>query len=496
MQYLETMPNWLKKRADLSPNRIAISFEKEEVSFQELFKCTQKVATVLHKLGVGRESRVSLLVRNHIDAVYVFHALLQLGTEIVMLNNKLLEAELDYQIQDSKSDFLFSDRLFIDKAQAFNPIMIDMIMAQAKMVDEIEAPILEEYEMNRTATIMYTSGTTGKPKGVMQSFGNHWWSAVGSVLNLGLREEDCWLCTVPIFHISGLSILFRSLFYGMKVILHERFLEEKANEAINQQGVTIASVVTSMLNRMLLGLGKETYPSSFRCMLLGGGPAPLNILESCKQKGIPVYQTYGMTETSSQIVTLSPEYSLSKLGSAGKPLFPCSIKIMDDQGEAFKGAPGEIAVKGPNVTKGYLYNEEAYLRSMKEGWFFTGDIGYLDSDGFLYVLDRRSDLIISGGENIYPAEIENVLMQHEAIYEAGVTGFEDEVWGQSPVGFVVLHEGMDVSSEELELYCRRLLAAYKVPKTFYFVKELPRNASNKLVRRNLSNLINEGRHSE
>ncbi|WP_108672242.1 o-succinylbenzoate--CoA ligase [Peribacillus acanthi] len=486
------MPNWLKKRADLSPHRIALSFEKEEISFKQLFEGSQRVATVLYRMGISKKSRVALLGRNHIDSVFVFHALLQLGTEIVMLNNKLTVAELAYQIQDSNSECIISDNKFMEKVRSFKPILIDSILTEANRMDEIDAPILDEFEMNRTATIMYTSGTTGQPKGVMQTFGNHWWSAVGSVLNLGLREEDCWLCTVPIFHISGLSILFRSLFYGMKVLLHERFHEEKANEAIFQQGVTIASVVTSMLNRMLLEMGKQTYPSTFRCMLLGGGPAPLTVLETCKQKGIPVYQTYGMTETSSQIVTLPPEYSLAKLGSAGKPLFPCSIKIMNDEVEAVHGEAGEIAVKGPNVTKGYLFKEEATLKSVKDGWFLTGDIGYLDSEGFLYVLDRRSDLIISGGENIYPAEIENVLMQHSAIYEAGVTGIEDEIWGQTPVGFVVLHEGKKISSEELELFCRGKLAAYKVPKCFYFVNELPRNASNKLMRRNLRQLMDKG----
>ena len=191
-----------------------------------------------------------------------------------------------------------------------------------------------DFNLNDVATIMYTSGTTGKPKGVLQTFGNHWWSAMGSVINLGLTENDCWYCAVPIFHISGLSILIRNVIYGMKVVLVEKFDEVEANRNIIENGVTIISVVTTMVNRMIAVLGNNYYPDYFRCILLGGGPAPIHLLEHCKQKGIPVFQSYGMTETSSQIVTLSPEYSLEKIGSAGKALFPSQLRIEVDGRQA------------------------------------------------------------------------------------------------------------------------------------------------------------------
>ncbi|MED5077855.1 AMP-binding protein, partial [Geobacillus stearothermophilus] len=216
---------------------------------------------------------------------------------------------------------------------------------------------------------------------------------------------------------------------------------------------------------------------------------PRPLLEACKEKGIPVYQTYGMTETASQIATLAPEYSLTKLGSAGKPLFPAELCILKDGKPAAPHEAGEIVVKGPNVTKGYWQRPEATAQAIRGGWFFTGDIGYLDEDGFLYVLDRRSDLIISGGENVYPAEVEAVLLSHPDVEEAGVTGVENETWGQVPYAFVRLKRGASPDEAALRAFCRERLAKYKVPARIYFVDELPRNAAQKLLRRELKRLI-------
>jgi O-succinylbenzoic acid--CoA ligase len=285
----------------------------------------------------------------------------------------------------------------------------------------------------------------------------------------------------------------RSVIYGMPIVLHESFHVEKTLRDLTEKKVTIMSVVTTTLTRIVDHLKEESLPNHFRCMLLGGGPAPLPLLEKCVEKNIPVFQSYGMTETASQIVTLSPEYSLSKLGSAGKPLFPAQIKIeLEDGQAASKGKPGEIVVKGQNVTKGYLFRPEVTKEKIRDGWLYTGDIGYLDDEGFLFVLDRRSDLIISGGENIYPAEIEAVLLAHADIVDAGITGMEDAKWGQVPAAFIVKKEGSTLSEEELVQFCLERLAKYKVPKAFYFTKSLPRNAAKKLLRRKLWEWIKEG----
>ncbi|RFU63648.1 o-succinylbenzoate--CoA ligase [Peribacillus saganii] len=489
----EKLPNWLKRRADVTPDRIALEFEDKAYTFIDLHLRVLETAGRLSGQGMKKGDRVALLIGSHPDSVIIIHACFYVGLEIVMLNSRLTNKELIWQIRDAQPGWILTEAAFTLKAEELGekipnvPVFFKEELNRLEKVPNFQA--LDEFSLQDTATIMYTSGTSGKPKGVIQTYGNHWWSAVGSVLNLGLREEDCWLCSVPIFHISGFSILMRNVIYGIRVILLESFKEKEVNQAIKERSVTIVSVVTAMLNRMIAELQDENYPESFRCMLLGGGPAPLHLLEECIQRGIPVYQTYGMTETSSQIVTLAPEYSINKIGSAGKPLFPSQLKIEVEGREAVPGEAGEIAVAGPNVTPGYLNRKEETVQAIRNGWLFTGDIGYLDEEGFLYVIDRRSDLIISGGENVYPAEIEAVLAKHPAIFEAGVTGMEDEKWGKVPVAFVVLKPGAALSEADAIAHCRELLASYKVPKKILFCSELPRNSSNKLLRRELKEIL-------
>ncbi|MGM9929942.1 MAG: o-succinylbenzoate--CoA ligase [Bacillus sp. (in: firmicutes)] len=485
------IPNWLQKRADLSPTKLAIAFEEQSFTFQELYDASLSFSKKLHYAGIRKHQVVGVLQSNSPEMALTIHALLHLGAEMVLFNTRLTKEELSWQFRHAQIQWIITEN-------AFQPIC-DETLEKASCIYVEELPHMKEsddfeprkeFDLQQTATIMYTSGTTGFPKGVMQTYGNHWWSSVGSMLNLGLHENDKWLCTLPFFHISGLSILLRSVIYGMSVVVHKQFQADKANRAIEEQDVTIMSVVTATLNRMLHELGERKYPSSFRCMLLGGGPAPLTILETCKEKGIPVFQTYGMTETASQIVTLSPQDSVRKLGSAGKALFPSQIKIVCDGETAEAGTVGEIFVKGPNVTVGYIHQAEATEKAFEHGWLKTGDMGYCDHEGFLYVVDRRSDLIISGGENIYPAEIEAVLMKHPAVYEAGVAGIEDEMWGQVAAAFIVPYTD-DIDLEDIREHCQTYLASYKVPKRFYVVRELPRNSANKLVRRNLVKLLED-----
>lgn len=484
----EKMPNWLKKRADLTPDREALIFEGHTYTFIEVYQQAMDFAGKLGAAGLKRGSTGAVLLSNKAESVFILYALQLLGVRTVILNNRLTAAELSWQLNDSQAELLIFDGDFSEKAGSMEAKVISI--EELAATEGTQPGILEEYDMNDVTTIMYTSGTTGNPKGVLQTYGNHWWSATGSALNLGLHEQDKWLCAVPIFHISGYSILMRSQIYGMPVVLHHSFDEQRAIADISGYGVTIMSVVSTMLRRILTGLGENKLPDYFRCMLLGGGPAPLPMLEDCIEKEIPVFQTYGMTETSSQFATLSPEYSIQKLGSAGKALFPNQIKIVDADGqETPPQAEGEIIVKGPNVTIGYFNRESETADKIREGWLFTGDIGYLDNEGFLYVLDRRSDLIISGGENIYPAEIEGALLSHPAIADAGVIGMDDEQWGQVPAAFIVKSPGMEVAEAELVELCRQKLAKYKIPKKFIFVGELPRNAAKKLLRRKLREFL-------
>jgi o-succinylbenzoate---CoA ligase len=485
---MQMMPNWLKKRAFLTPSRSAIVFNGQSTTFAELYEQAYDIAGKLAFSGVKKGQFTGLLLRNHLDSAVILLALQLLGVRAVILNNRLTAEEIVWQLKDSKADFLISEEFFQEMTGKIKDSLEKLPLLLKEQIGEtpFEKPsILEEIDLDEICTIMYTSGTTGHPKGVIQTYGNHWWSATGSALNLGLHDDDCWLCMVPLFHISGYSILMKSMIYGMKIVLHEKFDEKIAIADIQKERVTIMSVVSTTLTRILEQLQEDKLPDYFRCMLLGGGPASLPLLEECVSKDIPVFQTYGMTETSSQIVTLSPEDSIRKLGSAGKPLFPSQIKIIQNEmTEASTQKSGEIVVKGPNVTIGYL-NQQGEL---KDGWLHTGDIGYFDEEGFLFVLDRRSDLIISGGENIYPAEIEGVLNSHPAIRESGVIGRKDGQWGEIPVAFIVKNNS--ITEEGIISFCLEKLAKYKIPKEIHFISEIPRNASKKILRRKLRAFLN------
>jgi o-succinylbenzoate---CoA ligase len=480
---MEKIPNLLSKRAYLTPYRVAFIFEEQEVTFSELYEKSHVVAEQLTTLGVKKEDHVGVLLKNHIEMVYILFGIQLIGGIAVCLNNRLTTSEIEWQLKDSKITLLITEEKYTD---IYSKLEVSM-MLKHELFKQIRTTIRvpEEINLNDICSIMYTSGTTGNPKGVLHTYGNHWWSATGSALNLGINDNDRWICAVPLFHISGFSILMRGIIYGMTVLLHESFDEEKVLKEIIHNRASIISVVSTMLIRLLDKINAP-LPSTFRCALAGGGPVSKHLLEACVQKNVPVYQTYGMTETASQVVTLSPEDSLAKLGSAGKPLFPVQLKIKNTrETEAKPFESGEIFIKGPNVTIGYLNRLAETNEKIQNGWLSTGDIGYLDEDGFLFVQDRRSDLIISGGENIYPAEIEGILQSHDQVLEAGVIGIEDLEWGQVPVAIVVKKVGTSLTIEQLLDFSLGKLAKYKVPKKIVFIDELPRNAAKKLIRHKL-----------
>ncbi|MGM9921388.1 MAG: o-succinylbenzoate--CoA ligase [Bhargavaea sp.] len=468
-------PNWILQRARLTPERVAISWGEEQWTFREVAERSMDIARKMRGTGLREGDRVALLTSGGPETVFLIHGGLLAGFELVMLNIRLTEAELAYQIKDSGAEAVFTDDLLLDRAP--DSTAVSRLLA-GEGTDFEPAALWEE---DRTLTIMYTSGTTGFPKGVRQTAGNHLSSAVASVLNMGLQEGDVWLCAMPLFHISGFSILCRSLIYGMTVRLQTKFDAEASAKEIAEGSVTTMSAVSAQLVRVLDILESRNQKASgnFRQILAGGGPVPSPYIRRAEALGIQILQTYGMTETSSQTATLAAEDALRKTGSSGKPLFFNRIRI---DGAERPGDEGEILISGPHVTPGYV-GRFGDRPAQEDGWLHTGDIGRVDEEGFLFVLDRRSDLIISGGENIYPAEIEQVLAGHPAIAEAGVAGVEDERWGQVPAAFIVARK--DVTAEELEAYCRERLAPYKVPKYYRFVGELPRNASNKLLRREL-----------
>ncbi|MER1987588.1 MAG: o-succinylbenzoate--CoA ligase [Solibacillus sp.] len=473
-------PNWLMQRSYLTPNRIGLSFGEETWTFVQLAERAAQIAGQLASCGFQAGDRVALLGPSTPELIHVIHACMHLQLEMVFLNLRLAPSELTYQIADAQVTGILVADSETTKIQAHAHTTFSALFSQP--INEVS--LAPEWDEQQTISIMYTSGTTGFPKGVRQTVQNHSSSAISSVLNMGLSERDVWLCIVPIFHISGFSILMRSLLYGMPVRLYEKFDAAICAEEIACGTVTRMSAVSAMLERVLSYMEAHglTAHENFSGILLGGGPVPVDYLKRAARLNLQVAQTYGMTETSSQTATLSNEDAMRKLGSAGKPLFFNQIKI---DGANAACVEGEICIKGPHVTPGYI-GQFSKLAALEDGWLKTGDIGYLDEEGYLYVIDRRSDLIISGGENIYPAEIENVLLAHPLIQEAGVCGVEDEVWGQVPAAFIVIKA--PITAEKVIEFCKMHLAHYKIPKTIKFVEELPRNGSNKLLRRKLRQL--------
>jgi O-succinylbenzoic acid--CoA ligase len=313
----------------------------------------------------------------------------------------------------------------------------------------------------------------------MLTVGNFWWSAIGSARNLGSMENDRWIACLPLFHIGGLSILTRSVIYGTTAEVHDRFDPEQVNASIDD-GATMVSAVAVMLERMLETRGDRDFPPSLRTVLVGGGPVADELLERCERRGVPVVQTYGLTETCSQVATLSPGDAPRKRGSAGRPLHPNELRIDATDGDN----GGEILVRGPVVMAGYADLPDETSKAIVDGWLHTGDYGRVDDEGFLYVLDRRDDLIITGGENVYPAEVEAALLSHPAIEEAAVIGVRDEKWGQRAIAVFSVKQGSTPPDPaELDRWCRKSLAGFKVPSEFRVVTSaLPRTASGKLRR--------------
>lgn len=477
------IPHWLTKQAGLSPGKIALeTMDGRHISFEELKKTSQRFAYKLAALDVKSGDRVAMLSGNCVDMVVAIHALSYLRAVAVMINTKLSVKEITYQLETSQAVLLLQSETLQTEKQIDFPAVYTY--EQIWQEEAVAVELVEEISLDTPFTMMFTSGTTGNPKAVLHTYGNHWWSAIGSALNLGLDKEDKWLLPLPMFHVGGLSILMRSVIYGMEVYLLEKYSARGLLEAFTEKQVTIASIVTVMLRDLLQELKGAALPEQVRCLLLGGGAVPAPLLQQVKKHQLPLFQSYGMTETSSQIVTLSEADSLRKIGSSGKALFPASVCIANPD----ESGVGEILVKGPMVFPGYDHQPAATAQSFSDGWFKTGDLGYKDSEGFLFVLERRTDLIISGGENIYPSEIENVLLTIAGVEEVAVVGKQDEKWGQVPAAFIVA--SFQVQETEIEQRLKKELASFKIPKQILFVDRLPKTASSKIQRHELANRLN------
>jgi O-succinylbenzoic acid--CoA ligase len=438
------LDNWLAQRAQSCPDRTALVTDGETTTFAELEAEATWVARRLAAAGVRRGAKVALTMAPGREQVVLLHATAKLGATALPLSPRLTPGERQAVIDAESPALELGDAGELTQTEA-------------------DLPLLGEHDMDDIYCRILTGGSSGVPRAIGLTYGNHLWSAVGSAFNIGVDPEDRWLCCLPLSHVSGLSIVMRSVIYGTTAVLHEGFDVERVAVMLERGNATIASLVPTMLLR-LLEAGADLHRP--RVILVGGGPVPEEALEEATGRGATVIQTYGLTEATSQVTTLAPADAARKLGSAGRPLLTTHLRIED----------GEILVQGPTVAPGC---------ADAGGWLHTGDLGRIDEEGFLYVEDRIDDLIVSGGENVVPAEVEQVLLSHPQVADAAVVGREDPEWQQAVTAVVVLRANADLPTEELRRHCAEELAGYKVPKRIEIASALPRTPSGKLLRRAL-----------
>lgn len=490
---------WLSRRAVLSPDDPAIDWNGLTLGYAELADRMKGVVESLARLGVEQGDVLAVHLPNGLPLVELAHAGFAGDFVLHLLNTRLRATEIEFQLRDSGARFfihladdpeaeaveLAADVVRVHVREACGRSQWASAGGSMRSPAAVSAPITcgVDLDLEGPRFILYTSGTTGKPKGVALSAANFLASANGSASLLGADQSDRWLLCLPIFHVGGLSILLRSVLAGSAVVLHERFSPAEINRDLDQRGVTGISLVANMLERVLderMGLAP---PHSLGCVLLGGGPASSSLLDAAREAGFPVALSYGLTEAASQVATRLPS---DPIEGGLRPLEGTEVKITDESGLTLApDQPGEICLRGGSVMSGYWMRPEATRETLRDGWLHTGDIGSLDRDGGLTVHDRRSDLIVSGGENVYPAEVEAALLEHPAIAEAGVAGQDDESYGQRPVAWLVSIGGDPPAPDRLRDHCRARLAGYKCPVKFHWVAALPRTASGKLLRREL-----------
>ncbi|TEB05314.1 2-succinylbenzoate--CoA ligase [Pelotomaculum schinkii] len=443
--------NWLEKQSIEKPDKKFFN----SLTFKEVYERVTDLAKRLY-LYVKNQRRVALYSNNSVDVALFFLALQVMQIEVLMLNTRLTDEEITEQLKTLNIKVVFSqNKKFISFQEVY----------QSDQKQDIK--LAGEFNPEQIAVIMNTSATTGKFKSVPLRWKQFYAHVEASQKSVGINEEDNWLMVLPMYHISGLTILLRSLYNGTAVTIVDKFNEEQVLKLIGDAAINMLSIVPTMLNRIIDRIERH----NLRVVLVGGEFIPEPLVEKCLRKNIPIYKTYGMTETTSQSVTFCVFNYPEKIDSVGVPLeeVRISIKNPDEDGA------GEVLIKSPMLMDGYLGMETI------SGFFNTEDIGYLDEDGFLYILDRRENIIISGGENIYPQEIENILYAHSEIFECAVIGMEDKKWGQVPVLFVV----SSLNEDAIYKYLVKKIAKYKLPQKIVYLDELPKNPSGKILKKDL-----------
>ena len=488
----------LLRRAELNPERDALEFEGSVTTYADFSKRVRCMASVLKANGVCRGDRVGFLGLNQPAFLETIFATNMLGAIFVPLNFRLTAEELAFIINDAGVHSLVVDEtlqpvvdgaksalgcknLFAVAQESDGWVNLDSAIKSAEPLTEMVTVAKDDVSL-----IMYTSGTTGLPKGAMLTHGNIMWNNINSQLSFGGGRDDVLLTVAPLFHIGGLNVLtLQNFSMGSKLVLMRMFDPEAVLDVIQAKKVTHMFGAPAMFQFMMQHPKfSDTSFDSVVTFICGAAPPPESLLTTYSDRGVPFCQGYGLTETSPFGTFLTPEWSISKLGSAGQAPMHTYVRIVDDNNQPLAAHErGEICIMGPNIMKGYWNRPEATAEAIdSEGWFHSGDVGYLDDDGFLFICDRLKDMVISGGENVYPAEVESVLFKHEAIAEVAVIGLVDEKWGEAVTAIAALHEGQELTLEGLREFAESQLAKYKLPLRLHIVEELPRNPAGKVLK--------------
>ncbi len=503
---METDVNWfgvLEHHAVWSPQRAITRFEGRTTTYGEMAVAVRSLAGGLHARGVRRGDVVGLLSYNCPEFLQTIFAANYLGAIAMPINWRLAAPEVRYILEHSEARALVCDEALLpladDATRGLEGVLVRSCLSAApergwtgfaELQSEATAPPRASAEPDDVHRLMYTSGTTGRPKGVMITHANLAWKNLAQIVEFGFTADDLGLACGPLYHVGALDLTTTSLIAaGATTVIHRSFDAAAVADDLERSRVTTVWLAPAMVNALMaLPDIEERDLSSVRLIINGGEKMPIPLIERIQRVFPSAWfaDAYGLTETVSGDTFLDRDSIVSKLGSVGRPCLHLELDLWDEEGRPVAaGQRGEIVLRGPKVFKGYWRDPEATAKAFAGGWFHTGDIGVRDEDGYLFIVDRLTDMIVSGGENIAGSEIERVLYEHPAVLEAAVVARPDERWGEVPVAFVVLRPGLPATEEELLEHCHGQLARFKVPKTVTFLDALPRNPSGKVLKREL-----------
>ena len=506
-----TLGSILDVNAHNYPNREAFIFKETRITYSELNSIVSKRANALFHLGVNKGDHIGTLFANCMEVVETILAIWKIGAVLVPLSFRLSPNELSYIIEHSEISMVVFQDKFEEIIKKIKPLVpnvksflfsgntpsnefIDFDLESNKQPNQM--PKLE-VEEDDTATILYTAGTTGKPKGVVATHANWVWACVNYLVALtkGKYQHGIGLTVFPLFHAGALGNLCAMLWGGVTSIFLEKFDPVRILEMIEKEKITRLGNPPTVYKMLLQVPNIKKYDlSSVKFLASGSEMMPDETRNQLKKifPGAGIVENYGMTETCGGISTRREIFTDSKPYSVGLPHPFMKVRVVDNQGRSVApGEAGEIIVSGPNIMKEYYKNPEQTAKTIRDGWLHTEDIGRFDEDGFLYVIERKHHMIISGGENIYPKEVEEILFKHPKIIEAAVFGLPDDIWGQKVCAAIVLKPGEQLSSEEVIEFCQDKLASFKKPKVIYFVETLPKSPIGKILRSVLKKQFSE-----